>query len=126
MHLLDSFRGSYAGLGIGERIMPTIHVYAYHASRLPEMARKDFVSQVREGLKFPIEAGELQVECVIKGEKQMSLHRVSFKLPRRVATRARRKMRWEREGDVGKTNATKTEGATESDSEVENKGMEDR
>lgn len=134
MHLLDSFRGSYAGLGIGERIMPTIHVYAYHASRLPEIARKDFVSQVREGLKFPIDVGELQVECVIKGEKQMSLHRVSFKLPRRVATRARRKMRWEREGklrwegegDVGKTNTTKTEGATESDSGVENKNMEDR
>lgn len=132
MHLLDSFRGSYAGLGIGERLMPIIHVYAYHASRLPEIARKDFVSQVREGLKFPIEAGELQVECVIKGEKQMSLHRVSFTLPRRLATKARRKMRWGREGDGEKTVATKTEGATESDSGVEsdswaeNKSMEDR
>lgn len=125
MSLLDSFRGSFAGLGIGERLMPIIHVYAHHASPVPEIARKDFLYQVREGLKFPMEERDLWVECVTRGDNQMSLHRVSFTLPRRVATRTRRKMRWEREM-VGLVEGGKIEDATESDSGEENEDMGNR
>lgn len=109
--------------------MPIIHVYAYHDSRVPETAREDFLYQVREGLKFPMKEEDLWVECVTKGDNQMSLHRVSFRLPRRVATRARRKMRWEREdagpveGDEG-SDAVEIEGEIESDSGEESEDME--
>lgn len=86
MKILDAFRGSYAGLGISERLMPMIHVYAYHTSRLPKIARNDFINEVRVGLKFSIDEEEVSVECVILGGKQKSLHRVSFRLPRKLAT----------------------------------------
>lgn len=124
MSHLGSFRGSFAGLGIGERLMPIIHVYAYHASWVPEIARKDFLCQVREELRFPMEERDLRVECITKGDNQMSLHRVSFRLPRRAATRALRKMRWQRE-DVRLVEGGRDEWKP-SDSERKGEDMGDR
>lgn len=103
MTLLDAFHGSYAGLGIDERLMPMVHVYAYHSSRLPQIARKDFIDEVRVGLKFPIDEEEVSVECVIIGGKQKSMHRVSFRLPRKIAmTPVRGKVKWRKVmGEIG-------------------------
>lgn len=115
MKLLDAFWGVYAGLGINERTMPIIHVYAYHASRSPQVARKDFIEEVRAELGFPVEEEEVAVACVVIGTKNKSLHRVSFRLPRKVAMMSPKEKMAQEEKKRGegrnKTNTSEIESA---------------